>query len=292
MVKIPEHIQNYILSRTWEMDRIYGLTEFARFLFEINSGLIPNYSEMRSRNAPIILNNGYVFQGNAWNVRSSDIPEGSIIKMSLSGTMIYEDGECSYGVKSLANTLYDAYNNSRIAGILIEANSGGGESTAGNALMSAVADKNKPVVFHFHTLGSAALKAALPANEIIAASPSAKAGSIGTFVSVSKEILAWYAENILDIYADQSPDKNAEFNALLAGDLGPIKKMVNRDAELFQREVVKYRSLKGSDDYQAQTLAGGMFDANIARSRGLIDGIGSLNYAIKRLNSHIKNQAA
>jgi hypothetical protein len=115
MVKIPEHIQNYILSRTWEMDRFYGLTEFARFLFEINSGFIPNYSELRNRNAPIILNNGYVFQANAWNVRSSDIPEGSIIKMSLSGTMIYEDGECSYGVKSLANTLYDAYNNSRIS---------------------------------------------------------------------------------------------------------------------------------------------------------------------------------
>ena len=68
--------------------------------------------------------------------------------------------------------------------------------------------------------------------------------------------------------------------------------MVNRSAELFQREVRKYRSLKGSDDYQAQTLAGGMFDANIARNRGLIDGIGTLNYALKRLQSHIKNQAA
>lgn len=289
MVKIPEHIQNYILSRTWEMDHIYGLSEFARFLFEINSNLIPDYSEMRSRNAPIIMNNGYVFQGNSWNVRSSDIPEGSIIKMSLTGTMIYEDGACTYGVKSLVNTMYDAYNNSRIAGILMEVNSGGGESTAGNALMSAVADKNKPVVVHFHTLGSAALKSVLPSNEIIAASPAAEAGSIGTFVSVSKEILTWYAENILDIYADQSPDKNKEFNSLLAGDLGPIKKMVNRNAELFQREVRKYRSLKGSEDYQAQTLAGGMFDANIARNRGLIDGMGTLNYALKRLQSHIKN---
>ena len=74
MVKIPEHIQNYILSRTWAIDRLYGLSEFARFLFENQSGLIPDYSEIRSRNAPIIMNNAYVFQGNAWNAKSSDIP--------------------------------------------------------------------------------------------------------------------------------------------------------------------------------------------------------------------------
>ena len=212
MVKIPEHIQNYILSRTWAIDRLYGLSEFARFLFENQSGLIPDYSEIRSRNAPIIMNNAYVFQGNAWNAKSSDIPEGSIIKMSLSGTMIYEDGPCSYGIKSMVNTLYDVYNNSKIAGVMIEANTGGGESTAGTALMSAVADKNKPVVFHFHTLGSAGIMAALPSNEIIAATAMASAGSIGVFASISKELLKWYSENILDIYSDLSPDKNKEFN--------------------------------------------------------------------------------
>lgn len=56
---------------------------------------------------------------------------------------------------------------------------------------------------------------------------------------------------------------------------------------LFQSEVAKFRNLSGSDEYKEKTLSGGMFYANEAKNRGLVDYIGTKNDALRRLRSHI-----
>lgn len=289
-MEIPEYILNYLLNSTWAIDMEYGIAYLSKLLFEINSGIKVDYSEVRAANLPIIINNAHVLEGSRYNLRSGNIPDGSIVKMQLNGVMNYNGGACDYGVKGLADDLYSAYNNPKISGIVIETNSGGGEVSAGNALMSAVADKNKPVLFHAHTMASAALKAALPANEIIAADPSSKVGAIGVFVSLNKKMIADYTENVTDVYSEGSPNKNREFRKLLVGDLSELQKMVNKTDSYFKADVVKYRNLRGNDQRVNDTLSGDLFFAPEAKSRGLIDGIGGMNYVLKRMDYHIKNQ--
>lgn len=270
---------NIIITGEWAIDESYALGQLSQILFNLSSGHQP------IRQSHIIGTMSAAGQMETYNPTTAQ--SGSILRLRMSGVMTAADQLCSDGIQSLSDTLYTAYNNDNIDGILLEVNSGGGESTAGYILKNALADKNKPVVVHAMTLGSAALLGTLPATEIIAAGESAQIGSIGSYLSVNNKFLSWYKDNYTDIYATQSTDKNADFRSLMEGNSAPIQKMIDKSAKMFQDNVTKSRTLKGSEEKIASTLAGGMFDAADARGRGLVDGIGSYNYAMKRLRSHI-----
>jgi len=276
---MTDKLLNIILTGEWAIDEGYAFSQLSHILFNMSSGHTP---VKQSHIVGLMSASGTMTTGNVETAQS-----GSILRLRMSGVMTAADQLCSDGIQSLSDTLYKAYANDNIDGILLEVNSGGGESTAGYILKNALADKNKPVVVHAMILGSAALLGTLNASEIIAAGESAKIGSIGSYLSVNKNFLTWYKENYTDIYASQSTDKNADFRSLIEGDSAPIQKAIDKSAKMFQDNVRKSRTLKGSDEKINSTLAGGMFDATDARSRGLVDGIGSFNYAMKRLKSHI-----
>lgn len=270
---------NIIISGEWAIDEAYAFGQLSQILFNLSTGHLP---VKQSHVIGLMSASGAMTTYNASTAQS-----GSILRLRMSGVMTADDQLCSDGIQSLSDTLYSAYSNDNIDGILLDVNSGGGESTAGYILKNALADKNKPVVVHAMTLGSAALLGTLPASEIIAAGESAKIGSIGSYLSVNNKFLSWYKDNYTDIYATQSTDKNADFRSLIEGNSAPIQKMIDKSAKMFQDNVAKSRTLKGNEEKISSTLAGGMFDAVDARSRGLVDGIGSYNYALKRLKSHI-----
>lgn len=211
-------------------------------------------------------------------------PAGSFAHLQLQGVMRSRDGASSRGIQSLISDIHAANANPNIEGILLEANTGGGESTAGNMLFSALKDSKKAVVVFAHMLASAGIKGTLPADEIIMAGQGAQAGSIGTFITLDRYFASWYQRNYQDIYADKSTNKNKDFRSFLEGDLEPIRKNLNKSNDYFLSEVKKYRPLKGDI---AHTLSGAMFFANAAKRRGLADGIGSFNYAVKRLQANV-----
>jgi len=66
-----------------------------------------------------------------------------------------------------------------------------------------------------------------------------------------------------------------------------LKNSLNKSDEIFMKEVKKHRKLKGDTKTRKETLSGAMFLSDDAKERGLIDGIGTFNYALKRINSHI-----
>lgn len=217
----------------------------------------------------------------------SEIPGGSIARVQLSGVMQTEGGLSSRGVKDIANEIRTLSTNENIDGILLEVNSGGGEALSGYILSNAIQDAKSngtPVVTLAHYLGSAAVHGTLKSNEIIASSQGSKIGSIGSFLTVSRNFADFYNENFEDIYSDNSPEKNLEFREYLKGNKKPLKDLVNKSDNQFMNAVKRERPLKGNIE---ETLKGGMFSANSAKRRGLIDGIGSMNYALKRLRSHI-----
>lgn len=209
-----------------------------------------------------------------------DLPSGSIISLDLNGFMSSEDGLCSYGAKSFANTLLAYKNVSNVIGAKINIDSGGGEAMAGHIIHNAIKEFGKPVVSFVYNAGSAAYLAASASKYIVAANQNSRIGSIGAMMSISKKFLEKYGEDIIDIYPASSPDKNKEFNSLLQGDDGPMKEMLTKSVDIFHKIVKQNRPL--NKDIEG-TLKGGMFFAEDAKRRGLIDFIGSNEFALTKI---------
>ena len=289
MNPIQERFLNYIMSQSWAIDLEYGLQQFDRFMFESeqNSDVLKDtLLERRKSLAPKILNSTSELDFNE-SILTKDVQPGSVLKLTLSGVMTVEDQLCSNnGIRRMTNQLYDAYQNKNIIGVAIETSTGGGESLAGDMLNAAISDKNKPVIQYIHQSGSAAVRGTLNANERWASSKSATIGSIGTYFSMQKGFAEWYKENYHDMYAEGSPNKNKAFRDYINGDTSGLQKMVNIAGKMFQTQVKETLNLKGDENKINDTLSGGMFYAQDAKQRGLVDGIGTMNRVIERIKSY------
>lgn len=290
MHKIDENVLNYIMSQMWSIDLDFGLNQLNQFLFESNMNadwLKETLLERRKSMAPqILLSQTDLLYDTS--LLSSDIKPGSILKLNLSGLMTVEDQMCSNnGIRRMTNNLYMAYENKNIEGVIIESKSGGGEELSGIMLDAAIKDRNKPVLNYIHQSGSAAVRGTLNTDERWASSNTSQIGSIGVYLSIRKGFAEWYNENVEDIYATGSPDKNKAFRAMLSGDKSPLQLMVNEAAKMFQKDVKSSLNLKGDASTINETLSGGMFYAQNAKERGLIDGVGTLNTVIKRLKTYL-----
>lgn len=274
------------LCGSWHIDLEWGVNQFESYLHNIslmeNGATIPDLfkeSYNKSKEIHCITENNIIKTVTQIN----DIPAGSILELSFNGVMREDDGFCSIGIDTFSRRLYEAYASSNVKGILLNLYTGGGQSTSGYTLQQAIADKNKPVVVRTSFLGSAGVNAAVAADEIIAASEGAMIGSIGSYISVNMAMLEYFKTYSKDIYAKVSPDKNKSFREALVGNFDLLEAEVTENAKTFQKMVSKYRDL--NPDLKDTTLAGGMFQANDAKKRGLVDAIGTRAFALKRINS-------
>jgi len=209
-----------LLSKELGIDENIGMGYYMEFLssMEMLKAGVPykelGYARRRASGAPSLYEisaEGEVTNRRTGNV-FSETPDG-ILHMRLDGVMLSSSGPYTYGADYQAEKLRMAYQNDRIKAIVLEVNSGGGEALAGAMLSEAVAGKNKPVVAWVQIAASAAYLAISAADEIVLATPYAQVGSIGAYVSIDRAALAYYAENVLSIYATQSSDKNKDFRA-------------------------------------------------------------------------------
>lgn len=278
----------------WHIEEGFAFQAMTKFLSNMALGERSNVVELMERqkaaHAPAILSpQGAVLQVGPTSVlRGGNIPAGSIMRLNLYGPMMANGDWCTWGMDDYEEAIMMASENSNISGIFIRANTGGGESLAGQILHNAIKSSKKAVVVYADFLGSAGVHGTLAASEIIASGESTRVGSIGTYVSIDKELSKWYAENVEDIYAEGSEEKNYEWREYLKGNTKPLVSVVTQNAEMFRREVKKYRELKGDVD---ETLKGGMFFANKAKSKGLIDGVGTFEYAMQRMAANIKRKS-
>ncbi|NDE91549.1 MAG: hypothetical protein EB059_10535 [Alphaproteobacteria bacterium] len=201
-----------------------------------------------------------------------------------------QDGLSSNGITSLVNDLRAAYANENITAVILEINSGGGEATAGDMLKNAIQERNKPVLSYGWFVASAAYMAAAATDEIIASSQQAQFGSIGVLFSLSKGFLEAYTNEQIDIYAEQSTQKNAAFRAAQNGDFSKYQQLATEYATVFHNEVMAMRTLKGNEGRIKSTLDGSMFFAQEAKSRGLVDNIGNFNLALDRAQRWAKKK--
>ena len=217
--------------------------------------------------------------------KNGDIPPGSIALLSLSGVMRSESSMSTPGMDSVIEDLRNAYNHPNVRGVIIETNSGGGESLAGTMLKSAIQERNKPVVGFGHLVASAAYRALSGADEIISSSEYSEFGSIGTMVTLDSDFLNKYRSRFSDFYGSGASGKNFEFRQALAGNFTPLQMRVDELTGKFQQEIIRDRPLRGDTSVIAESVSGKVFDGAQAKRRGLVDGIGTMQYAVRRVRS-------
>ena len=167
-------------------------------------------------------------------------------------------------------------------------NSGGGDPQAGSELSQALKRQNKTCGGEgFAYLCICLLYGVLNADEIIAASEYSNIGSIGAFISVNSKFLKEYSEQIIDIYATNSPNKMM-YLGVLAGDYTAAQRSIDSLAQIFQNDVKNTRKLSENILIPFSGVSGKPLEA---KRGGLIDSIGSKNYAIKRIINYLNSKS-
>ncbi len=293
-----------LLSGNMHIDAFDALEAYARYnrdLEYLASGgdyAALGYSESRKRSMPqsIIVGNGDAFQivskvrdsegiDAVYDYTNSGSNAPSIGYLELTGVMRTEGGPSSYGVAQTAHWVTHMANDPALEGVILRVRSGGGESMSMDILRTAIQSSSKPIVAYIDRAGSAAYGGIIDADELIASSPRARTGSLGSYISLDRKAIKKYSKNIIDVYSELSPDKNYEFREVFKGNMEPLIAMVRTDATEFREAVREARPLRGSAGTIEKTLSGGMFPAQEAKQRGLIDGVGTLSYAIRRVRA-------
>lgn len=291
------HIEALLAQGEFAIDAEQGFKALAQYWYELSTiaAGVPyseiGFSKRREASFPQILSpntSSPTLVG--WDTIAYDkVEKGSIAFLKLRGVMNTDDGVSSRGVESLVEDLRTAYAHENIAAVLLDVSSPGGSSTAAAMLQGAVEERNKPVISLITGYAaSGAYWGALPSDEIIGASNAVEIGSIGAYMVIDQKAFASYKERFTEIYADASPDKNKAFRDAIQGDLSGLKALVNQTAKDFHDVVNQFRALSGDRLDKQKTLSGGMFPALEAKTRGLIDGIGGLPYALERTAAWIK----
>lgn len=282
------HIAKAILSSNlvlW-VERAFLLQEAHRYISEVEAGVTA--LEIGRRKAAlkasmiVFANSTYTVINNPFMLSQPSItPNGSFALVRLQGFLAVGDMACMPSMREVSDVLRTAYANPGIDAIILEINSGGGEAAAMDLLVSVLSERNKPVISFAHFAASAAYGIASVTDEIISLE-SARLGSIGAMLQLSKAEQASLAADTVMLVGSDSPNKNKEYIQALGGDYTGLQSLVDAETARFHAIVRKNRQLRGDENRISNTLSGDMFYAQDAKRRGLIDGIGNFNYVLER----------
>jgi len=218
----------------------------------------------------------------------ADAPAGSIAVIPLRGSMLKYGTYCSYGTTEIAEMVNEAAESSKITGIVLDIDSGGGSVDAIAPMVQAIRNaqsKGKAVVACCDLCASAAYYVACYCDEIMAANEiSSEIGSIGVMMSFMDYAKYYEKEGVTQhtIYSNLSTYKNGPFEAARKGEYDQIKsEELDPLAKKFQ-EAVKHRRGGKLNQAVEGIIAGRMFFSSDAKENGLIDSIGTLETAVKR----------
>lgn len=293
-MKHLERLEAVFASGPLYAERSYMDRLAARFLAEMDvwgtgGSAMDQIKARRAEAEPqlLSLNEDGTFAASPFTLDTINARAGQFAHLKLNGAMQQEDFLSTQGIQTLAAQIRQADATPNIDGILIEANTGGGELLAGQTLRNAIKDAKKPVLVYAHYLASAGIWGTLFADHIMAAGKGSEFGSIGVFTQINKEFLGYYKERVMAVYSRKSPNKNKDFRSLLDGDASVLEDSVTQADEIFMADVRRNRPLAGDIE---GTLSGSMFYADEAKSRGLVDSIGTFADAVAQLGRMVRAQ--
>ena len=203
----------------------------------------------------------------------------SVFVVHLEGTMTKEDTCFNYGTRTIADELRRADKESDVIGHIIVADSGGGAADSVPDLADAIRSLEKPIVSLVDGMAASACMYAISyTSRILAHQDTDMVGCIGTMITVSgwpklRRDADGYVE--MRIYADQSAEKNADYEAALEGDTRLIREnLLDPLCEKFINDMKANRPAAADDQLKGRTY----FAKDVVGS--LIDGIGGMADAI------------
>lgn len=283
---VLSHLYSAILRGKWFI-RLQDVEAGGLILQQILDGPVSKTSQKLSDREPLKIQMAEM----ASSKNQSELPENAVAIIPLHGTMLKYGTYCEYGTVEIADLIREAADNPKVAGILLDIDSGGGAVDAIAPILDALEynrSLGKSSVAFCDLAASAAYYAALGCDEIIANnSISAEFGSIGVMMSFPD--YAKYYENagikVHTIYSNLSDYKNAPFEAAKKGEYDKIKaEELDPLARKFQNAVKDKRGDKLKHDTEG-ILSGRMFYQDDALAVGLIDHVGNLDFAVSRVRS-------
>jgi len=203
----------------------------------------------------------------------------AVVLLNLRGAITKYDTWCSNGMLTFIDWLKAADNVASVKGIVVSVDSGGGEAMVCEAVAKQMDSMSKPVYFHVHGyMCSACYYIGANATKIYATGQSDIIGSIGTMVTLAdyRDYFKEQGINMLEIYADQSTEKNGLYRDAIDGNTTPIKEqMLNPLCQMF----IDYVSASRPNINQ-EVLKGATYLGQSALDNGLIDGFRSLQEVI------------
>ncbi len=231
-------------------------------------------------------NRSYVISGSKsvdrWALNDANIPEGSIAVIPIRSEIMKYDQACGpRGSATITKEIEAADQNQKIKSILLIIDSPGGQVTHTDILSQTIKESKTPVIAFVEGMAaSAAYWIASSASKIIASSDLDRIGSIGTMLFFA-DLKPYYEEmgvKFHEIYASKSKDKNKDINDVLEGKYDDYRKnTLDKINEKFHAAVKSNRP-----SLDEKTLTGKIYFANEAISLGLIDEIGSMQYALEQ----------
>jgi ClpP class serine protease len=270
-----------ILSNAWLIsnERSNAYASIIHSMLKGESFSSGDHSLARERNRAYVIS-GEGDQSQKFGFTDTNIPEGSVAIIPIRSEILKYDQPCGpRGSQSILNDVKSADQNPNIKSILLVVDSPGGQVTGTDLLAEAICNSTTPVVAYIEGMAaSAAYWIISGASKIIASSDLDRIGSIGTMLMVEDLQPALEAQGVKfhEVYASLSVDKNADLNQVLDGNYKPYQKNVLDVINSKFLSSIKTNRPAVNDS----TLTGKMYFAPEAIALGLIDEIGSLEYAI------------
>lgn len=225
------------------------------------------------------------------------IAHGSIAMVDVIGPVLKYGDECSYGIVDTNNLLIRLGNSDRVAGILLNVDSPGGQADGTSMIGQTIRDiaKNqKPVIgiIQDGVAASAGYWIASQAQEVYVTTATDKVGSIGAY-STLVDFSGYFEQKgikVMEIYAPQSADKNKDYYDALKGDDAAVKADLKVLVDDFIGSVKSARGGRLNTSTE-DPFTGKMYFAQQAKKIGLIDGVKTMGQAVNRLDQLIKLRA-
>lgn len=270
-----------ILSGAWLInnERSAAYASILLSLIKGESSSAADSSIARERNRSYVIG-AMGDQPERFGFADTNIPEGSVAIIPIRSEILKYDQPCGpRGTQSILTDIKSADQNPGIKSILLVVDSPGGQVTGTDLLAEAIHNSATPIVAFIEGMAaSAAYWIISGASRIIASSDLDRIGSIGTMLMVEdlQPVLEAQGVKFHEVYASLSVDKNSDFNQVLDGKYESYRKNV-----LDVINTKFHSSIKTSRPaVDESTMTGKMYFAPEAIALGLIDEIGSLEYAI------------
>lgn len=218
------------------------------------------------------------------------LPDDSIVVVDIVGPIMKYGSWYSWGSVELMDLLIRLGNSTRVAGILLNVDSPGGQVIGTSDLAQTIRNVSrlKPVmaICQDGLMASAAYWLAAAAREVYVTQPTCMIGSIGVYQTLV-DFTGYYEQlgiKVVDIYAPQSTDKNQDVIKALEGDESLIKAQEKLVCDFFINTVKSFRSGKIKIAGENEPFTGKLYFGQEATKMGLIEGIKPFEFVAKRID--------